>query len=168
MRTSAAGPATLPERHLSCRGLPRGLPGGRGAGAAFRGLPRCGSGAGPGACRSETYYLLTRTAADYGRGFLLEKVDPRDMASYHVNLDGDKRACDCKGFLEWGHCKHADGLAALTAAGGPPGHLARPSAWPPPWARLARQGGEEAGPAARGDRAWRLGSTAPPAISPER
>ena len=37
--------------------------------------------------------------------------------TYHVNLDGDKRTCECKGFLKWNHCKHADGLAALIAAG---------------------------------------------------
>jgi hypothetical protein len=67
--------------------------------------------------KGETYYLLTVAPADYGKGFLLEKVDPADMASYHVNIDGDKRACDCKGFLKWGHCKHADGLAALVADG---------------------------------------------------
>ena len=33
------------------------------------------------------------------------------------NIDGDKRTCECKGFLHHGHCKHADGIAALIAAG---------------------------------------------------
>jgi len=63
-------------------------------------------------------YFLTMIPADYGRGFKVEKVglmanDP----PYHVNIDGDKRSCECKGFLRHGHCKHADGLAALVAAG---------------------------------------------------
>ncbi len=63
-------------------------------------------------------YFLMEILADFGRGFKVEKVgllvnDP----PYHVNLDGDKRSCECKGFLRHGHCKHADGLAALIAAG---------------------------------------------------
>jgi hypothetical protein len=63
-------------------------------------------------------YFLTPIPADFGRGFKVEKVgltvnDP----PYHVNIDGDKRSCECKGFLHHGHCKHADGLAALIAAG---------------------------------------------------
>jgi hypothetical protein len=56
--------------------------------------------------------------ADFGRGFLVEKIDTAaQTAAYHVNLDGDKRTCECKGHLRHGHCKHADGLAALIAAG---------------------------------------------------
>ena len=63
-------------------------------------------------------YFLTPIPADYGRGFKVEKVgltvnDP----PYHVNIDGDNRSCECKGFLHHGHCKHSDGLAALIAAG---------------------------------------------------
>ncbi len=63
-------------------------------------------------------YLLTPIPSDFGRGFTVEKVgltvnDP----PYHVNVDGDKRSCECKGFLHHGHCEHADGLAALIAAG---------------------------------------------------
>jgi hypothetical protein len=63
-------------------------------------------------------YFLTPIPADFGRGFKVEKVgllvnDP----PYHVNIDGDVRTCECKGFLRHGHCKHADGLAALIAAG---------------------------------------------------
>jgi hypothetical protein len=63
-------------------------------------------------------YFLTELPADFGRGFLVEKVGiDRDTAKYHVNLDGDRRSCECKGFLRHGHCKHADGIAALIAAG---------------------------------------------------
>ncbi len=63
-------------------------------------------------------YLLFPAAADFGRGFRVEKIGLEARGEvYHVNLDGDKRTCECKGFLKWGHCKHADGLAALIAAG---------------------------------------------------
>jgi hypothetical protein len=63
-------------------------------------------------------YFLDPIPADFGRGFKVEKIglhanDP----PYHVHLDGDQRSCECKGFLRHGHCKHADGLAALVAAG---------------------------------------------------
>jgi hypothetical protein len=62
-------------------------------------------------------YFLTELPADFGRGFLVEKVGiDRDAAKYHVNI-GEQRSCECKGFLHHGHCKHADGLAALIAAG---------------------------------------------------
>ncbi len=77
----------------------------------------------PGACaaveltvgKRSAAYLVTELAADFGRGFLVEKAG--DPAAYHVNIDGAKRSCECKGFLHHGHCKHADGLAALIAAG---------------------------------------------------
>ena len=63
-------------------------------------------------------YLLTPLAADFGRGFQVEKIGLEGNGEvYHVNLDGDKKTCECEGFLKWGHCKHADGLAALIAAG---------------------------------------------------
>src|SRR5262249_3178628 len=63
-------------------------------------------------------YFLTAIATDCGRGFFVEKVGiDRDSAKYHVNIDGEKRTCECKGFLRHGHCKHADGLAALIARG---------------------------------------------------
>ena len=63
-------------------------------------------------------YLLTPLAADFGRGFKVEKIGLEGRGEfYHVNLDGDKRTCECKGYLKWGHCKHADGLAALVVAG---------------------------------------------------
>jgi hypothetical protein len=62
-------------------------------------------------------YLLFGVAADYGRGFRVEKIGLESRGEvYHVNIDGEKRACECKGFLKWGHCKHADGIAALIAA----------------------------------------------------
>ncbi len=63
-------------------------------------------------------YLLTEIPADFGRGFKVEKMgDDADGAAYHVNIDGDNRTCECKGFGRWHHCRHADGLAALVKAG---------------------------------------------------
>ena len=62
-------------------------------------------------------YLLTLIPADFGRGFLVEKVCFDAPAAYHVNLDGDKWTCECPGFVQHGRCKHSDGLAALIAAG---------------------------------------------------
>jgi len=63
-------------------------------------------------------YFISEIPADFGRGFKVEKIglsvnDP----PYHVNIDGDKKTCECKGFLHHGHCKHADGIAAIVAAG---------------------------------------------------
>jgi hypothetical protein len=63
-------------------------------------------------------YFLTAVPADFGRGFLVEKVGiDRDTARYHVNIDDGKRSCECKGYLRHHHCKHSDGVAALIAAG---------------------------------------------------
>ena len=63
-------------------------------------------------------YFLTLLPADFGRGFKVEKIGLHATEpGYAVNIDGDKRSCECKGFLRHGHCKHADGLAALIAAG---------------------------------------------------
>jgi hypothetical protein len=75
---------------------------------------------GPGVLRltvggRESDYFLSRIPSDFGRGFLLEKIGAEE--SYYVNIDGEKRTCECKGFLRHSHCKHADGLAALLAAG---------------------------------------------------
>ena len=63
-------------------------------------------------------YFITIIPADFGQGFLVEKFGiDRDTAKYHVNIEADKKTCECKGFLRHGHCKHADGLAALIARG---------------------------------------------------
>ncbi len=62
-------------------------------------------------------YFRTLIPADFGRGFKVEKVGLHETGSYAVNIDGDKRTCECKGFASHGHCKHADGIAALIAAG---------------------------------------------------
>jgi hypothetical protein len=62
-------------------------------------------------------YFLTAIPADFGRGFLVEKIGLHAEGKYAVNIDGDKRSCECKGFGRHGHCKHADGIAALIVAG---------------------------------------------------
>ena len=62
-------------------------------------------------------YILTEIPADFGRGFLVEKVSFDAPAAYHVNVAADKRTCECEGYNRWQKCKHADGLAALIAAG---------------------------------------------------
>ena len=65
-----------------------------------------------------TDYFLFTLAADFGRGFRLEKIGTEGNDDhYHVNIDGDTKTCECKGHLRHGHCKHGDGLAALIAAG---------------------------------------------------
>jgi hypothetical protein len=63
-------------------------------------------------------YFVTAQPADFGRGFFVEKIGIDCHGSdYHVNIEADKRTCECKGYLRWGYCRHADGLAALIAAG---------------------------------------------------
>jgi hypothetical protein len=63
-------------------------------------------------------YFLTLLPSDFGRGFKVEKIGLHATEpGYAVNIDGEKRSCECKGFLRHRHCKHADGLAALIAAG---------------------------------------------------
>ena len=67
--------------------------------------------------KEEADYLLTEIPADFGRGFLVEKVSFDAPAAYHVNIDGAKRTCECEGYNRWQKCKHSDGLAALIVAG---------------------------------------------------
>jgi hypothetical protein len=63
-------------------------------------------------------YYLFAIPADFGIGFRVVKIGLHvTEGEYAVNIDGEKRSCECKGFLRHGHCKHADGLAALVAAG---------------------------------------------------
>jgi hypothetical protein len=67
---------------------------------------------------SADYYVEEFPAAD-GRGFELQKnpgASPiEEPTTYHVYLhqNGQDRQCDCLGFMQHCHCKHADGLLAL-------------------------------------------------------
>jgi hypothetical protein len=80
------------------------------------------AGTAPGVVRitvghESTDYFLFTMSRDFGRGFRLEKIGVEGKDEhYHVRL-GNKPECDCKGHTHHGHCKHADGLAALIAAG---------------------------------------------------
>ena len=67
--------------------------------------------------KEEADYLLTEIPADFGRGFKVEKIGFDADSIYAVNIDGDKRTCECQGYNRWQKCKHSDGLAALIAAG---------------------------------------------------
>jgi hypothetical protein len=60
-------------------------------------------------------YLFRWLPPDCGKAVELTKLaeDGRNEV-YHVLLGADGGAsCDCKGFLRWDHCKHAEGLLAL-------------------------------------------------------
>jgi hypothetical protein len=63
----------------------------------------------------QDYFLTEVEGAAFGRGFLVEKIGHEE--SYHVNIDHDRRTCECEGYITHSHCKHSDGLAALIAAG---------------------------------------------------
>ena len=65
--------------------------------------------------KSQDYFLGEVEGVSFGRGFLVEKIGHEE--SYHVNIDHDRRTCECEGYITHSHCKHADGLAALIAAG---------------------------------------------------
>jgi hypothetical protein len=72
--------------------------------------------------KASTFYELTvLPEACWGRGFVLTK---EDRTSYGVNLGDEAQgmapACDCVGFLRWGHrgpCRHLAALMALAQAG---------------------------------------------------
>jgi hypothetical protein len=79
-------------------------------------------------CRGDSdLYFLTPVPADFGLGFKLTRRDYTAGAEattagdeYHVNLGGgpvNSHLCECKGFCRWGHCKHVEGLLALSKAG---------------------------------------------------
>jgi hypothetical protein len=65
--------------------------------------------------KMQDYFLTEVEGVSFGRGFLLEKIGHEE--TYHVNIDDAKRTCECEGHNTHSHCKHADGLAALIAAG---------------------------------------------------
>src|SRR4051794_33696313 len=60
----------------------------------------------------EKFYHLTRLPADCGCAFELHQSEPDGGEIYHVSLDGHG-SCDCKGHLQWSHCKHLDCLKKL-------------------------------------------------------
>ena len=62
-------------------------------------------------------YFITPIPADFGRGFLVEKMGTVEDGAYHVNLDGRRSSCECRGFTRHGYCKHVQGLGAAVRAG---------------------------------------------------
>ena len=56
---------------------------------------------------AEQDYILTEIPADFGRGFLVEKIG--HVETYAVNIDADRRTCECQGYNRWQKCKHSDG-----------------------------------------------------------
>ncbi|HZY87572.1 MAG TPA: hypothetical protein VFE78_22225 [Gemmataceae bacterium] len=66
---------------------------------------------------TDTHYRLVAIPSDLGRAFRLRKLEADGGEVYHVNLTSDRPACDCKGHLAHGHCKHVESLTALQAAG---------------------------------------------------
>lgn len=61
------------------------------------------------------WYWVRRLPSDFGAAFELSKHS--DGSTYHVLLSPDdgRHTCECKGFLRWNKCKHAEGLVALLA-----------------------------------------------------
>ncbi len=62
------------------------------------------------------HYAVTPIPSDWGTAYAVEKLGA-EQEPYHVNLAGADSVCDCKGFTRHGHCRHVEGLAALTKAG---------------------------------------------------
>lgn len=71
--------------------------------------------------RTHCRYKVEEFPADHGRGFMLFKVDAgsdetEERYACLVGAHGN-RACECKGFIHAGHCKHVTALATLIEAG---------------------------------------------------
>jgi hypothetical protein len=66
-----------------------------------------------------TEYSIRPIPCDFGEAFELVKLE-EDGETYHVLVDDaytNAPSCDCKGCLQWSHCKHADAIKALREAG---------------------------------------------------
>jgi hypothetical protein len=81
--------------------------------------------------KASSSYFVEPLPSDFGAGFRLVKFDcdrvPGEPDEYHVNLDGARSTCECKGYERHGWhldaggkptaCKHVDSLLALVADG---------------------------------------------------
>lgn len=71
----------------------------------------------------EVGYWVDQWAHDLGaavRAFRLTKiVRPADGEPdhYDVTISAEGDACECRGFLRWQHCKHADAMRFLIGRG---------------------------------------------------
>jgi len=85
-------------------------------------LIREASPEGPAVCcisdgKESAYYAIREIPCEIGgRGFAVHRLGLGTL--YHVRVgEADDCSCECKGWLRHGHCKHVQGLLALTAAG---------------------------------------------------
>jgi hypothetical protein len=62
------------------------------------------------------FYAVRPIPSDWGTAYTMAKL-PEEQAPYHVCLAGADSTCDCKGHSRHGHCRHVEGLTALTNAG---------------------------------------------------
>lgn len=70
--------------------------------------------------RTACVYAVEEYAADFGRGFMLFKRDAgsdKCEERYACLIGKHATACECKGFLYAGHCKHTAALKVLVNAG---------------------------------------------------
>jgi hypothetical protein len=58
-------------------------------------------------------YIVQPIPSDWVTALEVKKIFDADEKAYHVNLDRQGQACDCKGFLRWNHCKHVSALTVL-------------------------------------------------------
>jgi hypothetical protein len=84
--------------------------------------------------RKQDSYLVMPIPADFGLGFVVEKITREaEKTLYYVLLEHEGSSCDCHGFLRWGHCRHVEVLPVLMAHG----HLQ--SSWPQDYAAWSDQ-----------------------------
>jgi hypothetical protein len=62
------------------------------------------------------FYSVRPIPSDWGTAYQMAKL-PEESEPYGVCLAGADSTCDCKSHLRHGHCRHVEGLTALTNAG---------------------------------------------------
>jgi|GEM_PF-4189174 len=70
--------------------------------------------------RATCRYTVEEFAADFGRGFVLKKIDAGtdcEEGFYSCCIGTHAKLCECKGFVYKGRCKHVAALALLVNAG---------------------------------------------------
>jgi hypothetical protein len=66
--------------------------------------------------KKEDFYRVTPIPSDWGTAYEVQKL-AADQEPYHVCLAGAESTCTCPGHTYHGHCRHVEGLTALTDAG---------------------------------------------------